>query len=471
MAAPDAIVVGSGPNGLAAAITLAQAGVAVQVLEAEQTIGGAVRSAELTLPGFVHDLGSGIHPLAYDSPFFRTLPLGQHGLEWVHSPAPLAHPLDGGSSVTLELSPDDTAAQLAADGARYSRIFTSAARAWSGFLQSPRLGSALHHAGTAAVLGLASAGSAAGFVRRNFHHPRAQALIAGMAAHSTLPLTKFTTAGIAIALATFGHVGGWPYPRGGAQKLTDALAGYLTSLGGTITTGVRVSDLQQLSPARAVLLDLTPRQFLEIAGSQLPPRYAKFLRHYRYGMGAFKLDWALSEPVPWSSPALRRAATVHIGGTLQQISAYEQSAWDGKPGAEPFAILAQHSLFDSSRAPAGRHTLWGYCHVPNGSELDMTKAVEAQIERFAPGFRDTILGRSVLPPRRLQSLNANLVGGDIMGGLQDLYQMLIRPTLRYWGTPLDGVYLCSASTPPGGGVHGMCGHIAARIALKQRFRR
>lgn len=252
--------------------------------------------------------------------------------------------------------------------------------------------------------------------------------------------------------------------------MTDALAGYLRSIGGVITTGMRVRSLRELPTARAVLLDITPRQFLEIAGDQLSVRYAKLLSHFRYGMGAYKLDWALREPVPWAAPALRRAATIHIGGTLEEITAYELSAWNGKPNGKPFVIVAQHSVFDRSRAPAGQHTLWAYCHVPHGSEIDVTGAVETQIERFAPGFRDVILARSVLPPRKMQAMNANLVGGDIMGGLQDLYQMLIRPTMRYWTTPLEGVYLCSASTPPGGGVHGTCGHIAARIALKQRFR-
>jgi phytoene dehydrogenase-like protein len=469
MAGPDAIVVGSGPNGLAAAITLAQAGVSVQVLEAEATIGGAARSAELTLPGFVHDVGSGIHPLAYDSPFFRKLPLRDHGLEWVHSPAPLAHPLGGGDAVTLEVDVRETAAQLGEDAGRYARIFTSAASTWADLLKSSLSVAALaRHAPAVAFLGLSSAGSATGFVRWNFRNTRARALIAGMAAHSTLPLSKFTTGGIAIALATTGHVGGWPFPRGGAQKISDALASYLRSLGGTITTGMRVRNLRELPPARAVLLDVTPRQFLQIAGEQLPQAYTKFLSHFRYGVGAYKLDWALSEPVPWTSPALRRAATVHIGGGMEEIKAYESSVWKDTPGTKPFAIVAQHSLFDPTRAPAGKHTLWAYCHVPNGSEIDMTRAVEDQIERFAPGFREAILARSVLPPRRLESLNANLIGGDIMGGMQDLYQMLIRPTMRYWTTPLDGVYLCSASTPPGGGVHGMCGHIAARIALKQR---
>ena len=470
MSTSDAIVVGSGPNGLAAAITLARAGVSVQVLEAEATIGGAARSLELTLPGFVHDVGSAIHPLAYDSPFFRTLPLGDHGLQWVHSPAPLAHPLDGGDAVTLEVDVGETAAQLGEDAGRYTRIFTGAANTWADLLKSLSTATLARHAPTVASLSLACAGSATGFVRWNFRTARARALIAGMAAHSTLPLSKFTTGGIAIALATAGHVGGWPFARGGAQKLSNALASYLRSQGGTITTGVRVRDLRELPPARAVLLDITPRQFLQIAGDQLPHPYTKFLKHFRYGMGAYKLDWALSEPVPWTSPALGRAATIHVGGTMEEISAHELSAWNGKPGARPFAIVAQHSLFDPTRSPDGKHTLWAYCHVPNGAEIDMTSAVEAQIERFAPGFRDTILARSVLPPRRLESLNANLIGGDILGGKQDLYQMLIRPTMRYWTTPLDGVYLCSASTPPGGGVHGMCGHIAANIALRQKFR-
>lgn len=479
MATPNAIVVGAGPNGLSAAITLALRGISVLVLEAEATIGGAVRSAELTLPGFVHDIGSAIHPLGYDSPFFRRLPLHEHGLEWVHSPAPLGHPLDGGDAVTLEVSPAETAAQLGADGTAYSKLFTPAAKIWADILQSQQeaaepslergIRAAMSRPLTGAALGLAQIRSADALAGR-FKGARARALIAGMAAHSTLPLDKATTGGICIALATAGHVGGWPFPRGGAQKLSDALVSYLRSLGGTIETGHRVTSLRELPPARAVLLDITPRQFLQLASDQLPARYAKFLRHFRYGMGAYKLDWALSEPVPWAAPALRRAATIHIGGTLEEIATYELSAWNGKPNGKPFLIVAQHSLFDRTRAPEGRHTLWAYCHVPNGSELDVTAAVEAQIGRFAPGFRDVIIGRSVLPPRALEALNANLIGGDIMGGMQDLYQLAIRPTMRYWGTPLEGVYLCSASTPPGGGVHGMCGHIAARIALKQRFR-
>ncbi|MBV8205244.1 MAG: NAD(P)/FAD-dependent oxidoreductase [Acidobacteria bacterium] len=467
--AADAIVVGSGPNGLAAAITLAQAGVGVQVFEAQAAAGGGVRSAELTLPGFIHDLGSGIHPLAFDSPFFRTLPLQDHGLTWVHSPAPLAHALEGGDAVTLESSIPGTASQLLEDAGSYTHLFQGAAAVWSELRGSLRARPLLRHPATVARLALECAGSANGLAERNFRSAKGRALVAGLAGHASLPLRKASTAGIAIALATTGHVGGWPFPKGGAQKLTDALAGYLQSLGGSIQTGVRITSLRQLPPARAVLLDVTPRQFLAIGGDRLPARYAQLLRRFRYGMGAFKMDWALSQPVPWASPGLGRAATVHIGGTLEEIAAAEMAAWSGTPSEKPFLIAAQHSLFDPSRAPSGRHTLWAYCHVPNGASVDMTAAMEGQIERFAPGFRDCILARSVLPPRALESLNENLIGGDIMGGLQDLYQVLVRPTLRYWTTPLPGVYLCSASTPPGGGVHGMCGHIAARIALRRQF--
>lgn len=391
----------------------------------------------------------------------------EHGLEWVHSPASLAHPLDDGSCLTLERSIATTAAQLGDDAKRYSGIFSRAASLWSDFLAAPNASTVLRDAPAIARLGAAGATSATGFLRRNFRGERTRALLGGIAAHSMLPLEKMTSTGIALALATCGHVGGWPFPRGGTQKLADALASYLRSLGGRIETGIRVTSLRQLPPARAILLDITPRQFLAIAGGQLPPRYARLLSHFRYGMAAFKMDWALSQPVPWRSPEARRAATVHLGGTLEEMAASEHAAWNGAPCAQPFIIAAQHSLFDDSRAPQGKHTLWGYCHVPNGSEADMTDAIEAQIERFAPGFRDTILARCVLPPRALNAKNANLIGGDISGGVQDLYQLLIRPTMRYWATPLDGVYLCSASTPPGAGVHGLCGHLAARVALRR----
>jgi phytoene dehydrogenase-like protein len=470
VAHPDAIVVGSGPNGLAAAITLAQAGLRVHVVEAEQAIGGGARSAELTLPGFVHDYCSALHPIAYASPFFRRLPLHEHGLIWIHSPAALGHPFEDGRAIFLEHSVRDTAAQLGRDRARYSELFTRAARAWNSILEEQRLGAVVRHMATISRLGLAALRSAAGFVASNFVEDSTRALMAGMTAHSGLPLEKPGSAGIALALAAAGHSGGWPFPRGGAQKLADALASYLRFLGGTFETGLRIRNLRQLPPARAILLDLTPRQVLEVAGDQLPPAYSRIMARYKYGMAAFKLDWALSAPVPWRNSEMGRAATCHIGGSFEEIATAERVVWNGKVSQLPFLIAAQHTLFDPTRAPQGKHTLWAYCHVPNGWEGDMVERIERQIERFAPGFRDTILARSAMAPRALEAHNNNLVGGDFLGGVQDLPQLFVRPTLRYYTTPLSNVYICSASTPPGAGVHGMCGHLAARLALRRTFR-
>ena len=470
MATLDAVVVGSGPNGLAAAITLARAGLSVHILEAEPTIGGAARSLELTLPGFAHDIGSAIHPFAYASPFFRQLPLEQHGLSWIHSPAALAHPFVDAPPAFLEDSVEETARGLGADGGRYRALFAPASRAWRGLLLQKQFLPVARHAFTVARLGLASLRSAEAFIKNNFRGAKARALMAGSAAHSMLPLDKAATAAVALGLTISGHACGWPFPRGGAQKLSDALASYFQSLGGTVETGFRVTDLNQIPPARAILLDLTPGQVLAIARDQLPARYARLLSHYRYGMAAFKMDWALSDPVPWRSAELRRAATVHIGGTFEEIAASERAAWSGPPAERPFIICAQHTLFDASRAPTGKHTLWAYCHVPHASAVDMADRIERQIERFAPGFRDTILARSALPPSALERRNANLVGGDILGGMQDVWQVFMRPTFRYYSTPLPNVYICSASTPPGAGVHGMCGYFAARVALKKTFR-
>jgi phytoene dehydrogenase-like protein len=462
----DAIVVGAGPNGLAAAIELARAGCSVRVLEAAATAGGGSRSAELTLPGFVHDVCSAVHPLAVASPFLRTLPLEEHGLHWIHPPAALAHPFDDGTAALLSPSLDETAASLDDDGAAWRRLFAplvhDADRLLAdllGPLRPPRHPLALARFGPRALL------PAATLARRRFRGARARGLFAGLAAHSMLPLTSPASASFGLVLGLLGHAAGWPFPRGGSQHLADALASYLRSLGGEIATDRRVVSLDELEPARAVLLDVTPNGLLALAGERLPAPYRRRLARFRYGPGVFKLDLALDGPVPWSAPGCSNAGILHLGATLEEIAASEAD-----PGrSRPFVLVAQPSLFDGSRAPAGKHTLWAYCHVPNGSTLDMTGAIEAQIERFAPGFRERVLARSAHGPAALERENPNYVGGDINGGRQDLRQLWTRPVARAspYTTPLQGVYLCSSSTPPGGGVHGMCGYWAARAALRR----
>jgi phytoene dehydrogenase-like protein len=465
----DAVVVGSGPNGLAAAITLAREGCRVVVFEANETLGGGARSAELTLPGFTHDLCSAVYPLAVGSPFFRTLPLQEHGLRWVHPPAPLAHPLDDGTAVVLERSVEETARGLGEDAARYRKVFAPLVGDWEAL--TPELLAPAHlprHPFKLARFGLRAIRSARAVALGAFRTPRARAFFAGNAAHSQLPLEKLATAAFGLVLGASAHAVGWPVARGGAQSLTDALVSYLRSLGGEVLAGVRVRSVDELPAARAVLCDLTPHGLLKIAGHKLPAAYRRRLERYRYGVAAYKLDWALGAPVPWRAEECARAATVHLGGTFDEIAASERDAWEGRHAEKPFVLVAQPSLFDQTRAPAGRHTLWAYCHVPLGSTFDMTERIERQIERFAPGFRERILARHATTPADFERRNANLVGGDINGGAQDLTQLFTRPVARLnpYTTPLKGLYLCSSSTPPGGGVHGMCGHLAARAALR-----
>jgi phytoene dehydrogenase-like protein len=466
---PDAVVVGSGPNGLVAAITLARAGRSVLVVEAADTVGGGTRSAELTLPGFVHDVCSAIHPLAKASPCFAELPLEEHGVEFVEPPAPLAHPLDDGSAVLLERSVDQTAAGLGPgpDAEAYRKLMAPLVER-SDQLQPLLLGyrPIPRRPIFTARFGLLALRSAVGLAKR-FKGQRAKALFAGLAAHSIQDLHRSPTASFGLVLALFGHRHGWPLVRGGSQQLGDALAAHLRSLGGEFQLGTRVDSVDELPDSDVKILDVTPRQLLRIAGHRLPGRYIRALRRYRYGPGVFKVDWALDGPVRWAAPECARAATVHVGGTLEEIAASEAAIWRGEEAERPFVLVAQQSLFDDTRAPDGKHTLWAYCHIPNGSEADMTERIEAQIERFAPGFRELVLERSVRRPAEIERENENYVGGDINGGVQDLRQLYTRPAIRLnpYSTPVKGLYLCSSSTPPGGGVHGMCGYWAARSAL------
>jgi phytoene dehydrogenase-like protein len=465
----DAVVVGAGPNGLAAAVELARNGCSVAVLEAEETPGGGTRSAEITLPGFVHDLGSAIHPLGYASPFFSELPLEEYGLKWVHPPAPLAHPFDDGTAAVLERSVQETAGSLGSDAPAYRRLMESVAedvpRLASYFVCSPRL---IRHPIALGASALRALRPARSLAESAFEGESARGLFAGNAAHSFLPLEKSPSALFGLLLGTLGHAFGWPFPKGGSQRIADALTSYLLDLGGEVYTGFRVDSVEEVPRTRAVLLDVTPRQLLDIAGEHFTERYRHALKDYRYGPGVFKVDFALDGPIPWKAEECLRAGTVHLGGTLDEISAGEAAVWRGEHPERPFVLLAQQSLFDRTRAPEGKHTVWAYCHVPNGSEFDMTGRIEAQIERFAPGFGERVLAKTASGPADFERQNANLVGGDINGGVPELRQLFTRPVLKPnpYSTPAQGIFVCSSSTPPGGGVHGMCGYFAARVALR-----
>ena len=468
----DAEIIGSGPNGLAAAIALARAGHSVKVHEAESTIGGGTRSAELTLPGFIHDTCSAIHPLGAGSPYFRTLPLQEHGLEWIHPDVPLAHPLDDGTAAVLRRSVEETARSFGDDARAYRRLMGPLVSRWDELLGE--IDRPMVHLPRHPVL-LARFGIPAMFpvttTARLFSTPRARALLAGLGAHSFLPLNAPFTTAFALMLGLAGHAVGWPMPRGGSQKIADALASYLRALGGVITTDDRIDVWAQLGKAEAYMFDTTPRALERIAGDKLNTTYRRVLRDYKYGPGVFKLDYALAGPVPWRATECRRAGTVHVGGTLEEIAAAEAQVARGEHPERPFVLVAQQSLFDPTRAPLGMHTLWAYCHVPAGSTEDMTARIEAQIERFAPGFRDLVLKRSVMGPREVETRNANYIGGDISAGWHGGLQFIARPSWSFdpYATPTHEIYLCSAATPPGAGVHGMCGYNAAQSALRRSF--
>jgi phytoene dehydrogenase-like protein len=464
----DASVIGSGPNGLAAAIVLARAGLLVDVFESGSIPGGAVRTLELTLPGFRHDFGSAVYPLGVGSPFFSSLPLENYGLQWIHSPAPVAHPLDDGTAVVLERDLEDAKAALGKDGQAWVSLLQPFVEHWREFADEVLGPVPLipKHPLLMARFGL-NAFSSARTIAGHFESQRTRALFAGLAAHSFLSLDEPLSGAFGMLMAIPAHAVGWPIPSGGSQSLTTALCGYLQKLGGRIKTSSRIESVAQLPGSELVLCDVTPRQLVKIAGERLSESFKRVLKRFRYGPGAFKVDYALNAPIPWRARDCQRAVTVHLGGSFEEIAASEKAVRNGQIPERPFVLLVQPSLYDPLRAPAGKHTAWAYCHVPNGSKADMLPKIEDQIERFAPGFRDCILARHVFVPADLESMDANLVGGDINGGVMDLRQFLLRPSWRRYGTSAKDIYICSSSTPPGGGVHGMCGYHAAKMALER----
>jgi phytoene dehydrogenase-like protein len=463
-------VIGSGPNGLAAAVVMARAGLPVEVYEAEPIPGGGARTMELTEPGFRHDFGSAVHPMGAGSPFFSSLPLAEFGLQWVHGTSPLAHPLDDGTAVTLEHSLRDQEAQLGEDGVAWRELMEPIATQWLDFIvdamgpptRIPRRPLLMASFARKAMQ------PANALARRTFRGQRARALFAGLAAHSTLSFDEPLSPAVGLVLGAAAHVVGWPVPRGGSQAITNALIGYLEKLNGRVQTNHRIASLDETDPENGpVLCDLTPRQLLMIAGERLQKTYRKALQEFRYGPGVFKIDYALSAPIPWTARECYRAITVHLGGTLEEIARSEFAARHGAVAEKPFVLVAQPSLFDPTRAPEGKHVAWMYCHLPHGSTEDMTNRIEAQVERFAPGFKDCVLARRTWSPAQLEAMDANLVGGDIGGGELSMRQFFFRPALGNYYTGTRNLYLCSSSTPPGGGVHGMCGYHAARMALRR----
>jgi phytoene dehydrogenase-like protein len=464
----DAVVIGSGPNGLSAAITLQQAGLSVLVIEGKDTIGGGMRTAELTLPGYWSDVCSAIHPMAAGSPYFQQLPLEKFGLDYINPPVLAAHPFDNGRAAVLKQSLQETADLLGADRDAYLQLIGSVVKIWPG-LAKDVLGSLRfpEHPLDLIQFGLPALRSALSIAHK-FKTPEAKGLWAGMAAHSLLPLDQLTTAAIGLVLMANGHLKGWPLPKGGSQQMASALGGYFQSLGGKIQTGWYVKSLKELPAAKAILFDVSPKQLLDIAGESFSGFYRWQLKKYRYGAGVFKVDWALDGPVPFTAPECREAGTVHVCGSINEVVISEKDTAKGKLTEKPFVLMAQQSLFDTGRAPAGKQVVWAYCHVPNGSTADRTEAIENQIERFAPGFKDRILARHTYNTAEIEAYNPNYVGGDINGGILDIWQLYTRPALRFspYRTSAKGIYICSASTPPGGGVHGMCGHNAAKRALK-----
>ncbi|MDR9418798.1 phytoene desaturase family protein [Gracilimonas sp.] len=468
----DAVVVGSGPNGLSAAVRLAQEGLKVVVLEAKSTIGGGTRTQELTEPGFLHDVCSAVHPTAASSPFFKTLGLENFGLEYIYPEIPYAHPLDDGEAAIAYKSLEQTIAHLGEDGKAYQKVFTEFVEHWEylaedifGTLRIPK------HPLLMARFGWYGLFSGQQFTDIHFQSEKAKALFAGCAAHSIIPLNKAFTASFGLVLGSSAHALGWPVAKEGSSAITDALAKLFTSLGGSIVTDHEVNDLNDIPSSKTVLFDLTPQQINNIAGDKLPNKYRNRFKNYQYGPGTFKIDWALSEPVPWQNEACRKAGTLHLGGTFKEIAASEEDAWNGDHSENPYVLVSQPSLFDETRAPKSKHTLWAYCHVPNGSTKDMTSVIEAQIERFAPGFKDTIISKHTFNSSEMQAYNSNYIGGDINGGAQIAKQLFGRPVLKWdpYKIPVKGMYICSSSTPPGGGVHGMCGFHAAQSLLRNEF--